>query len=374
MDGVGDYTRRLALELVHLGHECAMVAIADPHVTKPTAADFGDATAPLPSLRLPGRASWPERLRGAMEFRQNFAPDWVSWQIVLYGFDPRGLSFGLGRRLREVSARCRNHVMFHEIWIGAAEGASLKHRLVGRAQRQIIKDLLAKLKPLVVHTHTPLYRFLLEKLGHAVRILPLFGNIPLASGFRADWLKQKWPDGGPQASPSNRAKTWIFVLFGSIHPEWDGDDFRLKATEAAARAGKKCLFISIGRPGGPGERMLRSLRQHEGNPWRVLSLGQQPEEDISQCLLTADFGVSAVPPENIFKSGTAAAMIEHGLPILVLRKSSNYRHCPPEILLEGLANVARHFDVATLRKTPPKSLLPGVARQFIVDLTRSQQG
>ena len=56
------------------------------------------------------------------------------------------------------------------------------------------------------------------------------------------------------------------------------------------------------------------MRQHESNVWRVLNLGQQSEADVSQCLLTADFGVSAAPPENVFKSGTATAMIEHGCP------------------------------------------------------------
>jgi glycosyltransferase involved in cell wall biosynthesis len=372
MDGVGDYTRRLAAELTSLGHVCSLLSLSDHRVTRPTECEFGDAYGSIPGLRLPARTSWPARLQRAMDFREKFSPDWVSWQIVLYGFDPRGLSFGLGRRLREVSGRCRNQIMFHEIWIGEAVDAPLKHKLVGKAQRQIIKDLLKKLRPLVVHTHMPLYRHLLKKLGYPARILPLFGNIPFVPYFLGGWLQQKWPEGGPQALPANRAKTWIFVLFGSIHPEWDADDFRRKATDAAARAGKKCLFISIGRPGGPGERMLRGLRQREGNAWRVLNLGPQPEEDVSQCLLTADFGVSAAPPENVFKSGTAAAMIEHGLPIIVTRPASRYRHCPSEILLEGLGNVARHFDLETLRKTEPRSLLPAVAAQFIADLERAQ--
>jgi len=372
MDGVGDYTRRLAAELISQGHECRMIAISDHHVTKLTECDFGDARAALPALRLPARESWPIRLQRAMDYRMEFSPDWVSWQIVIYGFDKRGLSFGLGRRLREVSGRVPNHIMFHEIWIGEGDDAPVKHKLVGRVQRQIIKDMLLKLKPRVVHTHMPLYQHLLGKLGFPARILPLFGNIPVAKEARADWLKQKWTDAGPQASGSGRAKTWIFVAFGSIHPEWDADDFRKKATDAGAKAGKKCLFISIGRPGGPGERMLRAMRQHESNAWRVLNLGKQSEEDVSQCLLAADFGVSAAPPENIFKSGTAAAMIEHGLPILVSRAASHYRHCPPEIVIQGLRNVERHFDLAVLRKTEAQNLLPAVAARFIGDLQRAK--
>ena len=371
MDGVGDYTRLLATALAELGHDCSLLALADHHVKKPSTCDSGDGYTILPSLRLPAREGWPARLRQAMSFREGVAPDWVSWQFVIYGFDPRGLSFGLGRRLREVSGRCKNHIMFHELWIGEMEGISMKQKLIGRLQKQIIKDVLQKLRPSVIHTHTPLYQYLIKRLGYPSKMLPLFGNIPLARP-RPDWLKEKWPEGGGALSgKANRAKWWILVLFGSIHPEWDATDFREKLLEAARRAGKRCLLISIGRPGGHGERVLRALRQFEGTNWGVLSLGPQAEEDISQCLLSADFGVSAVPPENVFKSGTAAAMTEHGLPILVSRPAAKYRNCPPEILLEGMPNVIRHFDLVAIKRSPAHSLLPGVAAQFIADLERA---
>jgi len=371
MDGVGDYTRMLATELHAHGQQCWLLALSDHHVKKPTECEFPAANGAVPALRLPARHGWPERLRAAIKFCKTIEPDWVSWQIVLYGFDRRGLSFGLGRRLREISGHYKTEIMFHEIWIGISDQCSLKNRIVGRAQRLIIRDLLKKLRPRVVHTHTPLYQHLIATLGCRARILPLFGNIPLAANDQADWLKKKWPEGAAQLAGTNRKKWWIFVLFGSIHPEWDGEDFRQRALEAARKAGKKCLLIAIGRAGGPGMRMLRALQQHEGNSWRVLNLGQQSEEDISQCLLTADFGVSAAPPEMVFKSGTVAAMIEHGLPVVVTRPAFSYRHCSPEVLLIGMTNVVRHFDVATLKKTLPRSLLPFVAAQFVTDLERS---
>jgi glycosyltransferase involved in cell wall biosynthesis len=368
MDGVGDYTRILATELIALGHECSLVAIADHHVNKPATCDFGDANYPLPALRLPARASWPERLRAAIAYRQDFAPEWVSWQIVLYGFDRRGLSFGLGRRLREVSLGCKNQIMFHELWIGEAIDTSFKNKLMGKAQKLIISDLLKKLRPRVVHTHTPFYRHLLGRLGYHVTLLPLFGNIPLTTQPWPDWLQEKWPEGGLFSNARERKSWWIFVMFGTIHPEWDAENFWRQAQDACQRSNKKCLLISIGRPGGIGERSLRALQLHEGSSWRVLNLGQQSPEAISQCLLTADFGVSAAPPEYVFKSGTVAAMVEHGLPVLVTRPAGSYADCPPEILLLGLKNVERHFEVRSLKKSEPQSLLPAVAAQFIEDL------
>ncbi len=371
MDGVGDYTRILAAELVARGHQCSLIALADHHVKKRTTCDIGDAQYSLPALRLPARASWPERLQAAIAYRQDFAPEWVSWQIVLYGFDPRGLSFGLGRRLREVSLGCKNQIMLHELWIGEAVQTSFKNKLIGRAQKHIIRDLLKKLRPRVIHTHTPLYRRRLGRLGYHVSLLPLFGNIPFTPEIRPDWLQEKWPEGGLYFHATERRAWWIFVMFGTIHPEWDAEDFWRQAQEAARRVSKKCLFISIGRPGEIGERILRALQVHEENSWRVLNLGPQSAEDISQCLLAADFGVSAGPPEYVFKSGTIAAMVEHGLPVLVTRPVGSYPDCPPDLLLLGMENVVRHFDVRSLKKTEPRSLLPAVAAQFLEDLQQA---
>jgi glycosyltransferase involved in cell wall biosynthesis len=371
MDGVGDYTRRLAAELNARGHRCYLLALADSQVKKAVAGEFGEANGLISWFRLPVTDSWPERLRQAKSFCERVAPDWVSWQIVLYGFDPRGLSFGLGRRCREIAGSCRNQIMFHEIWIGNSEQSSLKDKIIGKLQKLIIKDLLSKLRPLVIHTHTPLYRHLLGRLGCQAAILPLFGNIPLTTRPRSEWLKEKWPEGWAQFNLADRNSWWIFVLFGTIHPEWDAEDFWQKASAAAQRAGKKCLFIAIGRPGAAGERILRGLQKHEGDSWRFLYLGRQPEEDISQCLLTADFGVSAVPPEYLFKSGTAAAMIEHGLPIIAVRPVSCYPHCPPEVLSVGMRNVVRDFDLEALKKSKADSLLPTVAGRFIEDLPQA---
>jgi hypothetical protein len=367
-DGVGDYTRRLAAELISRGHECAVLSLADHQVKVPTKCDFNETGQTVSGLRLPLQDSWPARLRQAMSFCDGFAPDWVSWQIVPYGFDRRGLSFGLGRRLREISRKYKNQIMFHEIWIGEQENSSRKNKIIGKLQKLIIKDLIKKLRPRVIHTHTPLYQHLLGTMGFHVLILPLFGNISLTSRSRTQWLKEKWPEGGPQFHAANRSSWWIFVLFGSIHPEWDAEDFWLKATDAARKAGKNCLLISIGRPGGAGERILRGLRQHEGNSWRVLNLDMQPEDDISQCLLMADFGVSTVPPENIFKSGTAVAMMEHGLPVIVTRPIFHYANCPPERLLVGMSHVIRDFDLLASGKSKAENLLPVVADQFITDL------
>jgi hypothetical protein len=363
LDGVGDYTWRLASELRATGHDCSLLALADFHVQAPNI--FSRES--IPCLRLPATQSWNERILEAKKFVQNAAPDWVSWQFVLYGFDPRGLGIGLSNRLREIAQGYKNEIMFHEIWLGEAAQSTVKNRVIGTLQKYAIKDVVRKIEPRVVHTHTPLYQHLLGNAGMKAERLPLFGNIPIASRVNPEWLVQK---GGDKFKLADRGAWWVFVIFGSVHPEWEAEDFWQKASTSAQRAGKRCAFISIGRPGAGGERILRELEKHEGDSWRFLEMGLQSEEDISQCLLAADFGVSTIPPEYIGKSGTAAAMIEHGLPVIAIRPPYDYPDCPPEILLDGMKNVVRNLDVNELKKSPVGSVLPEVARQFIEDLER----
>lgn len=237
-----------------------------------------------------------------------------------------------------------------------------------RFQRLIVRDLVQKLRPRVTHTHTPLYQFLLAKLGVAAVRLPIFGNIPITPHARADWLSERWPREWAIDHISERRAWWIFLMFGSVHPEWDALDFVCAAESKAQEAGKKCALIFIGRIGAAGEEKLRQLQEKFGDSWRFLNLGPQTEEDISQALLAADFGVSAVPPENLFKSGTATAMLEHGLGVIATRPISLYRNCPLEKLMVDLENVVTNFDLKVLKKAKPGSLLPQVARQFVADL------
>ena len=49
----------------------------------------------------------------------------------------------------------------------------------------------------------------------------------------------------------------------------------------------------------------------------AIALGEQPSEVISQFLQYADFAINTGTPLHLGKSSTFAAMLEHGLPIVV---------------------------------------------------------
>ncbi len=354
---MGDYTRRLAEELTTLGHECAIVALQDSFVDHPTEMRVG-----LRHLRLPS-FGWLNSKAGR-EFVRSFKANWLSLQFVPYAYSPRGIIPSMLGNLLKHAHSAPIHVMFHEIWIGEAQVAPLKHRWMGWLQRNRIRRLTRHLRPAVVHTHTPLYQHLLRGIRVDARLLPLFGNIPLASPDPT-WLARHF-------LPAAHRDQWcVFVIFGTIHPEWDGVDFQRRAVAAVQAAGKRCLFISIGRPGAAGEKTLERLREGESDLWHNLNLGEQPEHEVSQALWAADAGVSAVPPEYLPKSGTAAAMREHGLPIVAMRPMNRYPNCPPEVLAAEAGQVGADINLGAWSKTAPGSFLPAVADQFLHDLSRA---
>ena len=83
MDGVGDYTSLLARALILRGHSCAIVALADPHVSEIVRTEISTpaSAGAYSMLRLPAAAAWAQRVAEAKRFREGFAPDWVSFSI-----------------------------------------------------------------------------------------------------------------------------------------------------------------------------------------------------------------------------------------------------------------------------------------------------
>lgn len=178
-DGVGDYTRRLAEQLVRGGNEVGVCALCDRHTAEPIrssrAPGEGDGVA---FLRLPARCSWLKRKNILAEWLGDWQPEVASLQYVPYAYDSRGLPVGLGRWLAAVvTSTCFWHIMLHEIWVGMARISSVKHKLIGIAQKNLICGLVATLRPVTLHVSNALYQSLLREIGIDAGRLPLFPNM-----------------------------------------------------------------------------------------------------------------------------------------------------------------------------------------------------
>ena len=135
-DGVGDYTRWLAVESVRQGASCRLLALADRTSREPRGRPrrnrHRDAAAAVHDA-MGGTCC------GSRQFIESSAPDWVSLQFVPYSFQRWGVAAKLVRALPELVGRSRLHVMFHEIWIDGSTSA--RRRLVSAAQRRTVLAL-----------------------------------------------------------------------------------------------------------------------------------------------------------------------------------------------------------------------------------------
>ena len=182
--------------------------------------------------------------------------------------------------------------------------------------------------------------------------LPLFGSVPIAS----DWNEQQ---------PANRDVLRL-GMFGSIHPEWSAHNLLPLLTDL----GKPIELFHVGRI-GPGENNWRDLQERYGSVIELFRFGEQPLERISQLLLSADFGIATTPLALIGKSSCVAAMLDHGLPVIVNRNDVHFAGISEsDLTSELLIPLDDKFleRLASVRRLPPKARLPEIATQFLNDL------
>jgi glycosyltransferase involved in cell wall biosynthesis len=368
-DGVGDYTLRLAGALGKKGIHVFCISLADRYVPPKTELDFrapfvkSDA---LGILRLSADIPWKKRISILQAIIDDFCPDWVSLQYVPYGFDQRGLPFGLPKRLSLLGGDFQWHLMFHELWIGEEPGYSTLQKVIGWLQKMIVRKLASAIRGRL-HTSNPTYQSRLRKAGCPAGMLPIFSNIPVASPLfsRRDVLKEAGMD--PDLHQAGFGP-WIFVLFGAIHPEWDAETLVGRIDYVRKKADRPSpLFILIGRN---GREVLRHRVEEEckEHGWGFLEKGELPTVLISSYLQSADFGIATSPLSLIQKSGSVAAMLEHGLPVVVGRfekaveaGEGSKRLIPLDASFEN--------NLLMAKKDVPRAGLDAVTEKFLQSLT-----
>ncbi|HEY3855120.1 MAG TPA: hypothetical protein VGO67_12065 [Verrucomicrobiae bacterium] len=316
-DGVGDYTRRLAGELLRQDHTSVAIALNDSHISEVTVESQEIEGASVCVLRLPNGMDWIERATAARDRLNAFSPDWISLQFVPFAFHPKGLCFGLGRRLATLSSNVSWHIMFHELWLGLAKKSSVKHQFWGALQRLIMLDLLSRLRPQVVHTHAEPYLKVLHGAGVKASILPIFGNIPRVNGDA--WRDLLEPLAAQaMGHPQDRANLYMAGVFGGVHPEWDANQTISTLLPLVKRFQKRLVLVFLGRNNLNAKEFAR-LKSMSGNCADIILVGERPSHEISKILQSLDLGLATTPLQIIQKSGSIATMLEHGLHVLVTR-------------------------------------------------------
>src|SRR4051812_17723271 len=98
-DGVGDYTRILASQLISQGIDAMIISLNDNYVVDQYEGQQVVNAITIPVVRLPAGRSLKDRLFKAKMWIDQFDPDWLSLQFVIYSYHPKGTPFALGPKL-----------------------------------------------------------------------------------------------------------------------------------------------------------------------------------------------------------------------------------------------------------------------------------
>jgi len=366
-DGVGDYTRRLAAACAERGHRCLILALNDRHVNASSTELHGESRT---ICRWSSTLPWWVRIAAAKDRINRFEPDWISWQMVTYGYQPKGI---LGPELMQLARELRAprmHVMLHEIWIGLARGDSLWARFTGWRQRRALLRFLRLVAPDQLNTSNQTYVTALEQCGFNASVLPLFSNIPIASAARSECEKLLARYLPPMTSGRERL---VGITFGTLHRQWQPDPAAQLLKSTARRQNREPVLLAIGRIGPHGTAILEQIKS---SGIAVAVTGELPVEEVSCLMQAADLGIAPHPKALIRKSGVVAAMLDHGLPVLMPRDDWHLRHGPTpdgarDPRLVRLADLSETSTDAWLKhRQSPGDSFPNTVTRFLEELSQ----
>jgi len=366
-DGMGDYTLSLAAALSGLGHSVLVIGLADRWISE-VVKSTGEGGVAVE--RLPVGFSMSDRIDHAAARLREFGPEWASFQMSCYAYNPKGLLFEMNRHLGRLAAACENwQVMFQELWIAFQTGSSLKNRLVGALQRHSIRRAVRALRPKLLQTSTPLFQALLRTVGLEASVLPLAGSIPVDPDPGMDWFLQVLGEPGIPISVEKRREHLVGGFFGAIYPGWEPEPLFSSLRKVVAKTGQKVTVLAAGRMGGGGEAIWNRLPAAYPDI-RFHKLGELSVSRVSHYLRNLDFAIAATPWVAIGKSSATAATLDHGTPVMVTRNDSQPRH---PLKLEAPANpllILADRDVAErllagLPRAVPRHSARDLAAEFV---------
>ena len=284
VDGVGDYTRRLAKSLILRNYDVLLVSLRDRDAMDYISEEQGNNIA-IETIRIPKSRTQRERFNELQIILKEFNPDIIS------------LQFGFVRNVKSLGYKNKWHIMFHELWLGTVKDVSFKHKLIGYVQKLLIIQLLKKIQPDCISVQSILYRQKLENLGFKPILFPLYGNIPVTKKKQ----NVKFEEG-----------LFHFAIFGTIQQK---NDFKIFIEWLKAREFNNSKFHFLGNNGALQKNWIAILEKEN---LEYENYGWLKADDISNILKNCNLGLSTTPYMLSDKSGSVAAMREHRLKVLCI--------------------------------------------------------
>ncbi|WP_295719181.1 hypothetical protein [Mucilaginibacter sp.] len=319
-DGVGDYVRRLACELIKTGHQVNAIALKDSYtsVIETDVQVFDNIE--LQVFRLPASLNTVDRYNYLSKQVNLFKPDVISLQYVGFGFHKYGLPLDILLNLRKAIGSTRLQIMLHELWCGMAVNAGFKEKVLGNLQKLFLKTLITVLNPETIFTSIKPYLLFLKTIGINATVVPIFGNIP-TNEFGSD---SDWENLTKSANLSNLIsppQKWLVLgFFGTTYNCPGLDKLLNTASIAAQSAGLNLGILAIGHSRGQNVGdMAQNMRNVTYWQTGALSPGM-----INHCMQLVDIGVVTSPVDGIDKSGSAITWMERGIPVIISANDKTY--------------------------------------------------
>jgi hypothetical protein len=334
-DGVGDYIRRLASELIKDEHQVSVIAFYDRYALQKTEILHSINEKSFQMMRLPASLPAKQRLLLSAALIRNFNPDWISLQYVGFGFHKYGLPIDLFK-LRNIINDAKLHIMFHELWCGMSPLAGVKERILGRLQMAFIKLLVLKLKPAKVFTNVAAYSDYLKQFQITSTLAPIFGNIETSDiGSEEEWLHltQKI------SITDLQKKDWFIVgFFGAVYPCTGLEPLIGQAAQYAESIGKKFGILRIGKENERLQNIINNIKNV--HYWTT---GILVPAMVNRLMNYVDCGVITTPANKLDKSGSAIAWLERGIPVLIVSEDDTY--IEEEMFVQGIVQVKDASDI-----------------------------
>lgn len=350
--GVADFILALARKLSTNGISCACLAIHDPYIQATESHLIHRSTqAGIDTLRISADHPWRLKAKLIKAQLDSLKPEYISLHYVPYAYNAKGLPFALLSSLPPLRHRAQWEITAHELWVDPT--SSLRNRVLSKMQRLILRRLFTRLKPVVVHVTNHCYQSQLNEYAIKSCILPLFSSIPLCQ----------------LPSPTKQSSSqWTFVVFGSINRDWHPKQL-LEQIEFARRVHsiQSCRFVSIGNIGDYGAQLWDSLQLGPYPAFAFSRLGLLSTERVSEQLQLANFGICVAPSLLIEKSSSVAAMLGHGLPVIISRLSPGSERWHQELRSSGKYILFDSYFVESLgaaQRYQPENQLNDSANRF----------
>ena len=338
-DGVGDYTRRLAGELLANGEEISIFAINDRNVSEMfIETQYIDGHV-INVVRMPTILNARSRFNILKHNLNEFKADLISLQYVNFGYNRYGLPFDIILRLRSAIKNSNLQIMFHELWCGMDKSSGLKEVFLGSLQKLTIKLTVFVLKPKYINTNIVRYQKRLKQIHVESVLLPIFSNIS-TTDYLTDDQKKKFYRSKGLTSILEGSENWLVIgFFGSIYRDSGLGKLIEHANAAAIYQNKRLAIVCIGHNRGTNieeiaERFLSTI---------VFKTGMLSVAEINAVAQIVDLGIVTSPADCIDKSGSAIMWLERSIPIAVADSDITY----DELLMkaQGINRISNKTDV-----------------------------